>query len=273
VGTEHDKSEVTLPFLKWAGGKRWLVTKYPAYFSADFDRYIEPFLGSGAVFFNLRPTRSLLSDANERLIETYAGVRDAPSTIEERLEYYQERHDSDFYYRERDRNYRLIERRASQFIYLNRVCWNGLYRVNRLGRFNVPLGTKTNVVLGSDDFEAASACLKGADLISGDFEQAVSAAGRNDLIFADPPYTVRHNLNGFVKYNQHLFRWEDQIRLAESLRLAKSRGARFVVSNADHASVRELYEDFAKIDTVRRPSVIGGKFAARGETTELVISG
>lgn len=246
----------------------------PDLFSPVHGRYIEPFLGSAAAFFHLAPKRALLSDLNTRLINCYSAVRDYPSAIERHLRAYQKRHSKRFYYRERGREYRSRSAKAAaQLIYLNRVCWNGLYRVNLKGEFNVPLGTKTNVWLEADDFYGTSALLAKVKLSACDFERSIDLARDGDFIFADPPYTTQHNLNGFVKYNENLFQWRDQERLANALKRAKGRGAKFLVSNADHESIVALYKGFSRIERLERPSVIGGRHAKRGTTTELVILG
>jgi DNA adenine methylase len=163
--------------------------------------------------------------------------------------------------------------KAARFIYLNRTCWNGLYRVNLNGEFNVPIGTKTSVLLGSDDFPSTSQTLQSATLIAGDFEVAIDQAQAGDVVFCDPPYTVRHNNNGFVKYNEQLFVWQDQVRLKDSLERAQARGARVFVTNADHESVRELYSGNFKTTALKRFSPIGGTNAVRGKYSELLISG
>ena len=164
-------------------------------------------------------------------------------------------------------------KRAARFIYLNRTCWNGLYRVNLDGRFNVPIGTKSAVLMESDDFESVSEALRRADISHADFQISVSQAKAGDVVFCDPPYTVRHNQNGFVKYNEDLFSWADQIRLRDVLRTARDRGARVFITNADHESIRELYGQDFDIQEFERYSSIGGAKAVRGNYSELLISG
>src|SRR5687767_14662404 len=145
------------PFLKWAGGKRWLIERFPDFFAVKHTRYIEPFLGSGAVFFRTRPNRALLSDRNHNLIETYEALRDEPDVVRQLLCRHDRQHSVEHYYKVRDQRLRSRAARAAQLIYLNRTCWNGLYRVNRQGRFNVPIGTKTRVVLETDNFKEVAA--------------------------------------------------------------------------------------------------------------------
>jgi DNA adenine methylase len=158
-------------------------------------------------------------------------------------------------------------------IYLNRTCFNGIYRVNCKGEFNVPMGTKTSVVLDTDDFETISKLLQNVALTVGDFSEVISQANVDDFIFADPPYTVRHNLNGFVKYNEKLFSWEDQERLAQELVQAKERGAKIMMTNANHKCIRELYGDMGfKFKTVSRYSPIAASSDNRKQFEELIIS-
>ncbi|OGQ96953.1 MAG: hypothetical protein A2521_11860 [Deltaproteobacteria bacterium RIFOXYD12_FULL_57_12] len=261
------------PFLNWAGGKRWLVSNHAAILHAPCDRFVEPFLGSGAVYFHLEPKKALLSDANPRLIETFGAVRDEPGEVLELLKLHQRRHDSGYYYRVREQSLRKNATRAAQFIYLNRTCFNGLYRVNLDGRFNVPKGSKDAVLLPDDDFLAWSELLRGAQLRAGDFAESIEETGPGDLLYVDPPYTVKHNMNNFVKYNERIFSWADQVRLRDSLVAATKRGVRVILSNADHPSIRDLYpaSDWAKI-TLGRHSRLAASSDHRKPTTELVIS-
>lgn len=259
------------PFLKWAGGKRWLVDKHEHLFEIEYGRFIEPFVGSGAVFFSLQPEISILCDKNEKLIEVYSAIKDEWSKVEDLLLWHQNKHSAEYYYELREKNLRTPASRAAQFIYLNRTCWNGLYRVNKKGEFNVPIGTKQNVILATDNFERVSLSLKNAELLSGDFDVALAKAGEGDFVFVDPPYTVKHNFNGFLKYNEHIFSWDDQVRLRDSIKNAISRGAQVLVTNACHESIRTIYAGMGEIISLSRASVIAGKATARGRYEELVI--
>ncbi len=258
------------PFIKWAGGKRWLLDNELMSLPSFDGRYFEPFLGGGAVFFHLAPARAVLSDANPRLIETYIAIRDDWQRVVTLLESMQKLHSKSFYYAERDRVRLKPHTRAAQFLYLNRTCWNGLYRENLRGKFNVPIGTKTQVVLPDDNFSETSKLLQNADIRACDFEETLFDARSGDLVFIDPPYTTAHNTNGFVKYNQKIFSWDDQLRLYRCIGAAKARGARVVLTNADHASIRELYADLGTPEIVSRRSVISGSAFARGTTTEVL---
>lgn len=265
-----EKPQSSIPFLKWAGGKRWLASSYSDLLPTSYNRYYEAFLGGGAVFFSMQPKLATLSDINEELIECYSVLRDDWQNVVERLHYHQLHHSKDHYYIVRNSKPRSLTNRAARFIYLNRTCWNGLYRVNLKGEFNVPVGTKTNVLMESDNFEDLSALLRNAELLVADFENVIDKASDGDFIFADPPYTVRHNHNGFVKYNEKIFRWEDQIRLRDCLVRAKKRGCLVLLTNANHPSVIELYENDFQLFSLSRSSVIAADSNNRGLYEELV---
>ena len=260
------------PFLKWAGGKRWLVPAHIELFPSTYNRYIEPFLGGGAIFFALRPDRSILGDLNPALIETYEAVQTDPAKVERVLRFHHRQHSKHHYYQVRASNPRALHTKAARFIYLNRTCWNGLYRVNLQGQFNVPIGTKSRVVLERDDFTEISKRLQKAKLRSWDFEKTIQQAQHGDLLFIDPPYTVKHNYNGFLKYNQQLFSWDDQLRLRNSVRRAVDRGAKLVMLNANHESIRALYKGFTEQSVLTRPSRLAANAAYRGIYEELAIT-
>lgn len=260
------------PFLKWAGGKRWLANTNQLPRPASFDRYIEPFLGGGAIFFHLNPRRAILSDINCELIQLYQVIRDNPAELMERMLDHHNLHNQQYYYQVRAAIPEDAIERAARTMYLNRTCWNGLYRVNLKGVFNVPIGTKSTVVFDHDDFTSIAERLNTAEIHCCDFEESISEAQQGDFLFVDPPYTVRHNMNGFIKYNENIFSWNDQIRLRDAVAGAISRGAAVVVTNADHDSVRELYENVCDYRSVARASVLASETARRGKTTEALFS-
>ena len=259
------------PFLKWAGGKRWFVANYADLLPKRFNRYIEPFLGSGAVFFHLRPERALLGDSNKELIETYHAIKEEWLLVHRYLRAHHSKHCKDYYYKIRNSKKWSPSSKAARFIYLNRTCWNGLYRVNLAGVFNVPIGTRSSVVFEDDDFEKVSEALQNAELYASDFEKLVDMAVEGDLVFVDPPYTVRHNHNAFIKYNEKLFSWADQERLFNALNRAKDRGAKIVGTNAYHQCVRDLYEGHFSTLSARRSSSISSKIETRKKYEELVL--
>lgn len=260
------------PFLKWPGGKRWLVHHYPHILPGAFRKYFEPFLGAGSVFFHLEPSKALLSDINDDLIATYRAVRFRPRRLTALLRAHQERHSSRHYYSVRASKPTSLLARAARLIYLNRMSFNGVYRVNRRGEFNVPKGDRASVFLPTDDFRAVARMLRGKALERRDFAATIDEAGKNDLVFADPPYTVRHDQNGFRKYNEVLFSWDDQVRLANALGSARDRGTRVVATNANHFSVRQLYRGLGfHLMKVSRFSAISADPSSRRDFDELVI--
>lgn len=258
------------PILKWAGGKRWLVRQSPEIFPEEFNNYIEPFLGGGAVFFHLLPEKALLSDLNRDLIEMYQAIKTDWKSVLNYLEVHQANHSKEYYYIQRERQPIELADRAARLLYLNRTCWNGLYRVNMQGGFNVPIGTKSSVILPTDDFENTSRILSNVNLQVSDFETSIDTAQKNDFVFVDPPYTVKHNMNGFIQYNENLFKWDDQIRLAAAVERAAERGAKVLVLNAHHDSIKSLYNNFEMI-ALSRSNVLSGKSEFRGKFQELAI--
>jgi DNA adenine methylase len=260
-----------IPLLKWAGGKRWLL-KHSYLFPNNIEGiYIEPFLGSGALFFHLNPKRAILSDINNSLIEMYVAIKDNWKLVFKYLRQHEIKHSEEYYYEIRTKQFKSKYQRAAQFIYLNRTCWNGLYRVNLKGEFNVPKGTKDRIILPSDNFKGTSGRLKNARLVSCDFEKIISEANEGDFIFADPPYTVKHNNNGFRKYNEKLFSWDDQIRLRDTLLKASEKGANVLLANASSECIIDLYSRNFEIIRIKRNSVLAADVNYRSPVEELMI--
>jgi DNA adenine methylase len=217
------------------------------------------------------PQQAILSDINGNLINAYAAIRDDWQIVYELLQIHGAKHCKDYYYKIRSVKYEDKFDMAAQFIYLNRTCWNGLYRVNKCGEFNVPIGTKDSVLLKTDDFLTISEILQGALLFEGDFEHGIDLSRDGDLLFVDPPYTVTHNNNGFLKYNENIFSWNDQVRLRDALVRAKARGVKIILTNADHESIRKIYEDEFQIRTMCRSSILASDRQARGRISELLV--
>lgn len=261
------------PFIKWPGGKSWLVSKYRKYLPQKFDRYFEPFLGGGALFWHLCPPKAIISDVNADLINAYQIMRDDPIRLAELMKHHEQKHSNEYYYSVRQYAPCNQIEQAARFLYLNRTCYNGMYRVNQHGRFNVPIGTKNRCAYDIAIFSEMSAALRSATLITGDFENILSHAQNGDFVFADPPYTIAHNSNSFIKYNEKLFSWEDQKRLAKELASAKKRGVIILATNANHVSIRELYEEEEfHLTVVERYCSISGDARKRGNQEELIIT-
>ncbi len=260
------------PFLKWPGGKRWFVGKHLSEVPEFSGTYFEPFLGSASLFFALRPKKSVLSDMNSELVNVYRVMKTRPHKLFSSLQSHAAKHSDSYYYAVRSESPRTTLEKAARFLYLNRACFNGIYRVNAKGEFNVPKGSKEKVILDTDNFGAVAKQLRASEIHVSDFENVIDKAQKSDLIFADPPYTVRHNNNGFINYNEKLFSWQDQERLAASLARAAKRGAIVVATNANHSSVRELFEAHGFLTRpTSRFSSISGKGGARKMYEELII--
>jgi DNA adenine methylase len=266
--------EPLLPILKWAGGKRWLCSRFPYLFDTPYERYVEPFLGGAAAFFAMQPRRALLSDLNSELIATYRTIRAEPREVYSKLRIHQNKHlkDNSYYYEVRSSAPSTNSSCAAKFIYLNRTCFNGLYRVNLSGEFNVPKGTKYSVLFDTDDFESVARLLKRAALIDQDFEDVLDRCAAGDFAFVDPPYTAKHNENGFLKYNEKIFSWDDQRRLAACILRFKNRGGKALVANAAHESVIDLYRRVGEGRIVSRASVLASETKRRGSVEELIVT-
>jgi DNA adenine methylase len=182
------------PFLRWAGGKSWLIKHLSEYLpKAGFNSYHEPFLGGASVFFHLKPTKSFLSDLNKDLIETYIAVKDnVEEVISELLKF---ENTKEFYYNVRHQSFNNPSKKAAQFIYLNQTSFNGIYRVNLQGIYNVPFGYRTKDFCMPEVLRTASQALLRAELKHADFSASIENVKENDLVFLDPPYTVTHNNN------------------------------------------------------------------------------
>lgn len=262
-----------MPVLRWAGGKRWLVPFLPELIGeVRLNNYHEPFLGGASVFLGISPEgKSYLSDLNADLIETYQTIRDDPDGIAERLATH--KNTADHYYKTRASKPRTPHGRAARFIYLNHTSFNGIYRVNLAGVYNVPYGRRSNIVMPDREWlRKVSDRLQGVELRIGDFADCLPNVTEGDLVFVDPPYTVAHNNNGFIKYNHHLFSFDDQHRLSKLIDVVKERGAYYILTNAAHASIADLFDNGdRRIGTSRRNNV-GGASAQRGSATEYLFT-
>ncbi len=260
-------------FLKWAGGKNWFVKHQRHRLPVRYNRYIDPFLGGGSVFFYMEPEEAILSDVNAELISTYQAIQQDWQNLDRRLRVHARRHNDDYYYEVRNQHPRTLPNIAARMIYLNRTCFNGIYRVNRKGEFNVPRGSKDSVITGLEEFEERSKLLQNADIRCCDFEESINEAQEGDFLFCDPPYAIQEE-QSFVGYTQNLFNWEDQIRLANALERARQRGVQILMTNVNHSSVRALYknrEGFL-LDEVDRYSSISGRAGGRRQYSELIVS-
>ena len=259
-----------IPFLKWAGGKRWLGPSLRTLLEDEPPfRLIEPFVGSGAAFFSLHPARALLADSNAELMATYRAVQASPAAVAKRLA--ARKINIETFLQVREARPTSDFDRAARMIYLNRTAFNGLYRVNQQDQFNVPFGCKPGTQLPEHSaLDAASRLLKRASLECQDFRVTLKGIRfASDIVYVDPPYTVKHDNNGFRRYNNHIFSWSDQIELAEILTRLVQRGVKVIVSNAHHEEIRALYpsSSFHAI-WVERNSCMAARPDRRGSCSE-----
>jgi DNA adenine methylase len=238
------------PFLKWAGGKASSLAQLAEFFPREVDRYFEPFLGGGAVFFHLKHRfprmRAFLRDSNKELINAYRVVRDHPVELMQLLDFHAEtfREQGDDYYYEVRKQHDLADdlARAARTIFLNKTCFNGLWRVNARGEFNTPVGSNKNPSLyDRENLLACALALRDAQLEAQDFREVVDEAHRGDFIYFDPPYLPISVYSDFKRYTPDQFCEADQVELARVFRELDARGCRVVLSNSDHPRTRELY--------------------------------
>lgn len=273
MSTQATEKLAPRPFLKWAGGKSKLIGQYLPYFPTDFKNYYEPFLGGGAVFFHLLPVEAILMDINQELINTYCCVRDNVELLIELLSEHRARHSGDYYYCLRSRTTGSDIERAARLIYLNKTCFNGLYRENRCGQFNVPIGTYKNPqICQADILRSASTALKFAKIETGHFKSVLEYAKTSqDFVYFDPPYYPLSQTSNFTAYSRNFFNEDEQIKLRDIFAELRSRGVKVMLSNSDCEFIRDLYSGF-NIHTISASRSINSKAGKRGKITEVLVT-
>ncbi|HSM82740.1 MAG TPA: DNA adenine methylase [Nodosilinea sp.] len=263
------------PFLKWAGGKGRLLSQYEPFFPAQIDTYYEPFLGGGAVFFHLagRVRRAVLGDINPELVNVYRCVRDEVEALIRHLREHQRWHSPDYYYQVRQRQGRSPVERAARLIYLNKTCYNGLYRENSQGHFNVPVGKYKNPAICDPSLlRAASAALQIAEIQTFPFEHLRSHPfSPQDFVYFDPPYHPISATSSFTGYSRYGFTSADQERLAEVFAALAAQGLGVMLSNSDCEFIRELYSGFS-LHAILAARAINSRAGCRGKINELLIT-
>ncbi|MGC6532413.1 MAG: DNA adenine methylase [Flavobacteriales bacterium] len=261
----------TKPFLKWAGGKTQLLHELHALAPEEFNTYIEPFIGGGALFFSLTNPRSIISDSNDELIITYHQVRDNVEGVIAELSDYE--HTEQFYYDLRGKNtYEMSAlQRAARLIYLNKTCFNGLYRVNKKGQFNVPYGKGKGNFLNKAGLQAASARLKGVTILHDDYASVLSSNSQTgDFVFLDPPYHPVGKYSDFKRYTKEFFYENDQIELCKVFKSLVEKGCHVLLTNSDHPFILELYQEF-EIRIIETKRMISSKSSSRKGKDIIVI--
>jgi len=257
------------PLLKWPGGKRWLAQ----FLSQALKRhltgcYFEPFLGGAAVFLQLAPQSAILSDSNSELIEFLVTLRSKPEEVVRAL--WNWSNTEECYYRVRRSKPRTSIWRAARFLYLNKSCWGGIYRTNKKGQFNVPFGNSGRRLCHVADARAMAESLKRVSLLAEDFETVIDLSKAGDVVYADPPYTAKGENNGFIRYNERLFSWSDQVRLTATCKRARKRGAFVAVSGLCHPEIKALYNGWWCVQ-ITRPSLVSRTPDARKQVSEIVL--
>jgi DNA adenine methylase len=260
------------PFLKWAGGKRSMLPSLLPFVPAEFGAYHEPFVGGGAMFFALNPKPSVLSDNNPELIDCYLAVQQDVESVIGALGRHQ--HDEKYFYAVRSQRPSALQLpdRAARTIFLNRTCFNGLYRVNRQGRFNVPFGRyEAPTICNAPALRACSAALQSAAISQADFATVLSRAVAGDFVYFDPPYLPISGTSKFTSYTSNGFSLHDHTRLRDVARELKARGVHVLLSNSAAPAIVNLYSQDFQIIRVQAGRAINAKGSGRAKVEELII--
>ena len=261
------------PFLKWAGGKRQIIGELRSRVPARFGTYHEPFLGGGALFFAMMPPKAILSDTNERLVRAYRGVQQEVESVVEQLSAMPP--SREFFLSQRQRLIDLDSDvdASAWMIYLNHTAYNGLYRVNKSGRFNTPFGRYTNpTICDAERLRACSSALSGAALRVQGFEQVLDTAAPGDFVYFDPPYVPISVNASFTRYTPQQFKLSDHERLRDTALELKRGGVHVLLSNSDAAEVLALYERDFTIDRIQATRMVNSDPRGRGRVTETLIT-
>jgi len=266
------------PILKWAGGKRGLIQEITSLFPSDCEAraYHEPFLGGGAVFFNIEPKKGTINDINPHLMNFYKVVRDKPDQLIEMTHSY--KHDKETFYKIRSRfnqpDLKDVEY-ASLFLYLNKTAFNGLYRVNSKDKFNAPFGSYKNpTIVPEDRIMISNKILRNVELCNTDFEYVIDVAEKGDIVYFDPPYHPLNSTAKFTSYSSKGFDYNDQIRLRDLCIKLDEKGVNFVLSNSFTADMIELYQNIHsfRIEVVQAKRAISSKASTRGKIFEILVT-
>ncbi len=262
----------TKPFLKWVGGKTQLLGELKKYVPKNFNRYIEPFVGGGALLFDLAPQKAIINDANEELINTYAVLRDSVDELIDELSGYV--YEKDFYYEMRTKDPSELSKieRAARTIYLNKTCFNGIYRVNKKGQFNVPMGRYANPTICDEErLRAAHLALQDVIIECDNYMNVLlKHAKEGDFIYIDPPYHPVGKYSDFKRYTKDFFYKEDQAALRKEILELKDRGCFVMASNSYCDFILDLYKDF-DINVVHAKRYINKNASGRGAVKEVII--
>jgi DNA adenine methylase len=271
------------PFIKWVGGKRTLVSRLNEMMPPKFNNYFEPFIGGGALLFHLYSEGILdnrnksIFDINSELINTYNIVKNNPIELIEKLKEYKEKHSNEFYYEiralDRTEDYKISNKilRATRFIYLNKTCFNGLYRVNKSGYFNVPIGSyKSPNIADENVILNASKALEDVNIYNSSYKEVLNKAKKGDLVYFDPPYYPLNRTSNFTSYSENDFLEKEQEELLEIFDKLAKKGVFVILSNSDTDYIKDLYKNY-DINIVDMNRFINSKANGRGKVTEVVV--
>ena len=273
------KNLLLSPILKWVGGKRQLLSEIIPLIDESRDNYVEPFIGGGAVLFRLQPKKAIINDYNTELINVYRTVRDDLDALVALLKEHEKYNSSDYYYEVRaldrtpDFDKMSNSEKAARIIYLNKTCYNGLYRVNSLGQFNSPYGKYKNPnIVNEVVLRAISKYLNGNEISirSGDYKDVLNDIEKNSFVYLDPPYMPISSSSSFTGYTEGGFGYDKQVELKEECDKLNSKGVHFLQSNSDCEEIRELYKDY-RIKVVKAKRAINSDAKKRGQINEVLI--
>lgn len=260
------------PFLKWAGGKSRLISQYAPYFPSHYRTYHEPFLGGGAIFFHLQPSQAVLSDVNAELVNVYICIRDHLGDVIQQLDIHAHQHCHDYYYQTRALHPSSPVQRAARFIYLNRTCFNGLYRENSKGEFNVPMGRyQKPKICDRELLQAVSQILQPIQIHQQSFADILEVAHAQDFVYFDPPYQPISATSDFTAYSRGAFTTADQAQLAQVFSVLANRGVKVMLSNSDCPFIHDLYQDY-NIHPIQAARSINSNPQKRGKITEVLVT-
>lgn len=273
------KNLLVNPILKWVGGKRQLLFEILPLLPSNYSTYVEPFVGGGAVFFELQPKKAIINDFNAELINVYKVVRDYPEELIKELEIHAQNNTSDYFYEirniDREESYKNLSliKKAARIIYLNKTCYNGLYRVNSAGQFNSPYGKYKNPrIVDKTSIKAMSKFLnqKGIKICQGDYKEVLKGLRKGAFVYLDPPYMPISSSASFTGYTEGRFTYQQQVELKQECDKLRRKGISFLQSNSDCEEIRELYSEY-KIITVKARRNINSNGYSRGEINEVLI--
>lgn len=271
------KNALVKPFLKWVGGKRQLLPAIQKYIPKKIDLYCEPFVGGGAVFFHIQPKRAIINDLNTELINVYDTIQNDLEALVEDLKTH--KNDSDYFYKirslDREDNFKSISsvKRASRIVYLNKTCYNGLYRVNNSGEFNAPFGKYKNPnIVNEPILKAVNKYLSSneIEIFNIDYEKLLTQIPQNSFVYLDPPYYPVSESSNFTGYVQGGWGMHDQVRLKNACDNLNERGVKFLLSNSASDFIKDLYSGY-EINVVKATRAINSNADKRGEVDEVLI--